>query len=145
MKKILILITLSSLFLMGVSSSPGLMTASPKSIKLVRLTIVNKSGLPLEIKLSGENVENFYYLRVPAGDRTLPTEEVFTIARDTYQVQPYYIELWDPVYGSSCGGAGSRTYYAFHNIKITFLECYSNPRNRGESPIYKWPGLRYLY
>lgn len=145
MKKVLILITLSSLLLMGVSPSSGPMAASLKSIKLVRLTIVNKSGLPLEIKLTGENVENFYYLRIPTGDRTLPTEEIFTIARDTYQVQPYYIELWDPVYGYSCGGAGSRTLYAYHNIKITFLECNNSPRHRGESPIYKWPGWRYLY
>ena len=136
MKRVLILTTLLTLLSMG---------ASPAAAKLVRLTIVNKSGLPLEIKLTGENVENFYYLRIPAGDRVSPTEVEFTIARDTYQMQPYYIELWDPVYGASCGGAGSKTMLAFRSIRVTFLECDYTPRRKGEPGVLKWPGLKYIY
>lgn len=119
--------------------------ASSQPIKLHRLTLVNKSGLPIEVRLTGENVENYYYLRIPTGDREHPVEQVFTIVPDTYKMQPYYIELWDPVYGYSCEGAGSKTLYAYRNLKITFLECDITPRHRGESPIYKWPALRYIY
>jgi len=121
MKKGLILIPMLAFFGMSVSAGP---------IKPVRLTVVNKSGLPLEIRLTGEN-DNSYYLRVPTGNREFPTEQKFSIVPDTYRMQPYYIELWDPVYGYRCGGAGTKTVYAQRNIKITFLECNYTPRHRG--------------
>jgi hypothetical protein len=136
MKKTWILTTLLALLLLG---------ASAPSPKLVRLTIVNKTGLPLEIKLTGECEDNFYYLRIPEGDRVFPAQETFTITPDIYKMQPYYIELWDPVYGYSCGDAGSKTLYASRNIQVTFLECDVTPRHRGEPSILKWPGLRYIY
>ena len=73
-----------------------LMSASSESIRLVRLTIVNKSGLDVEINLTGEEGENFYYLRVPEGDRSFPTEMMFTIIPDTYASLPYYVVLGIP-------------------------------------------------
>ncbi len=42
-------------------------SANVLPIRLVRLTIVNKSGLPLEIRLTGEDSDNSYYL--PRGRR----------------------------------------------------------------------------
>jgi len=123
-----------------------LVSANVLPIRLVRLTIVNKSGLPLEIRLTGENTETSYYLRIEEGDRLLPTEKVFTIIPGTYKMQPYYIELWDPVYGPSCGEAGSSTLEAERNIKLTFRECDRTIRNLGEPSIWKWSStLKYIY
>ena len=123
-----------------------LLSASTLPIRLVRLTIVNKSGLPIEIRLTGEDVDTSYYLRVEEGDRQFPAEGVFTIVPGTYQMQPYYIELWDPVYGSSCGEAGSTTLEANHNIKVTFAECDRVLRHLGEPSIWKWSStLKYIY
>jgi hypothetical protein len=137
MKKSSMLVALISLILISANTRP---------VNLVRLTIINKSGLPMEIKLTGEDDENFYYLHIPEGDRELPSETIFTIVPDIYKMQPYYIELWDPVYGYSCGGAGAKTLYAARNIRITFLECGYSPRNKGEPGVLKYsPRWRYIY
>ena len=136
MKKVIFLVSLLAAFL----------SASALPIRLVRLTIVNKSGLPLEIRLTGENTDTSYYLRVGEGDGQLPAESVFTIVPGTYKMEPYYIELWDPVYGYSCGEAGSKTLEADHNIKVTFRECNRTIRNVGEPSIWKWSStLKYIY
>jgi hypothetical protein len=132
---ILLLVSIMALLLMGAENT-----------RLVRLTIVNKSDLPMEIQLSGTNVENFYYLRVPDGDRTHPSETVFTIVPDEYRMHPYYVQIWDPVYGAVCGNPAAKTLYAVRNIRITFLECDFGPRNKGEPTIIKYtPRWRYLY
>jgi len=136
MKKILTLICLLSFLLIS---------AKPEPAKLARLTIINKSGLPVEIKLTGTVIQNFYYLRIPTGDRVAPTEKVFTIARDKYRMQTYYIELWDPIYGYRCEGK-SGTLYAYRNLRITYLECDSQRIRRGEPtfifiPRFSWEFL----
>jgi hypothetical protein len=139
-KRILIVISMLSALLISGDGCPT---------RLVRLTIVNKSGLPLEIRLTNEDDSNiFYYLRLDEGDRSYPVEKIFTIIPGNYQMQPYYIELWDPVYGDSCSDPGSQTLYAEHNIRITILECdYSVPRfNLGEPGIWKYSSsLKYIY
>ena len=137
MKRILLVLTLL-LLLFG--------SGNALSIRLVRLTIVNKSGFPLEIRLTGEDSDNSYYLRLEEGDRSNPNEVVFTIIPGIYKMQPYYIELWDPVYGPSCGEAGSSTLYAKRNIKVSILECDRTVRHLGEPSIWKWSSsLKYIY
>lgn len=140
MKRSSLIISLLALLLISANVFP---------IRLVRLTIVNKSGFPLEIRLTNEEDSNiFYYLRIDEGDRSNPTEKVFTITPGRYQMQPYYIELWDPVYGYSCGQPGSQILYAERNIRIIILECnYSVPRfNLGEPSIWKYSSsLKYIY
>jgi hypothetical protein len=139
MKKMLILISLLSLLLMGIKFDSAIG-------RLIRLTIVNKSGLDLEVKLTGDVGENFYYLKIPAGDRKLPAVKVFTIFPDIYEVQPYYIELWDPVYENQCEAPGSMQYYAFRDTRITFLECNFTPREKGENTMVKFtPRWKFIY
>ena len=60
-RKILLALALLSLLLAGSYSTPP---------KLIRLTVVNRSGLPVEIGLTGTLVnkydqKNTYYLRLP--------------------------------------------------------------------------------
>lgn len=137
MKKNLLLISLVALFFLS---------AGVPIDKLFRLTIVNKTGLPLEISLLGVDNDEVYYLRIPEGDRIYPQEKVFTILPGEYFVRPYYIETWDPVYGVSCGVIAPNRLFMTRNIRITFLPCDEIFRWKGEPSQYKYtPRWRYLY
>jgi len=129
MRKILLVISMLATLLIAASSS---------YTKLYRLTIINKSGMDLAISLLGEDDNNQYYLRVPEGDRRSPTETIFTIVPDTYSINAYYIEPWDPVYGYTCNDPGGKTLEAERNIRLTFTECNYTPRNGGEPSMWKF-------
>ena len=124
MKKTLLLLSLLVIFTMS---------ASAEGIRLVRLTVINKSGMDIELSLTGKNQEEFYYLRVPEGDRSSPTEVVFTVVPDEYSSQIYYVELWDPVYGATCG-LESQTLDVSGNVRLVVTECTMTPPNNGEPP-----------
>ena len=133
MRKILLIISLLAVLLIAASSS---------YTKLYRLTIINKSGMDLAISLLGVDDNNQYYLRVPEGDRRSPTETIFTIVPDTYSINAYYIEPWDPVYGYTCNDPGGKTLEAERNIRLTFTECNYTPRNGGEPSMWKFNARR---
>jgi len=135
MKKALLLVTLLSLLLIGADQ-----------VRLVRLTIVNKSGEKIDIQLTGQEPENFYYLRIPAGDRQFPTTKVFTIVPHTYSMQPIYHQFWDPVYGYRLGNIPPSTLCATRNIRITFLEPNWTSWWIGEPTQIKYsPRWQYIY
>lgn len=125
MKRTFLIITLLTTFLMG---------ASPVTTRLVRLTIINKSGMPLEISLTGSEDEVNYYLRVAEGDRTIPVVTVFTIHPDEYQMRVYFVELWDPVYGATCDDTAGQRVDATHNVRVVVHPCKYTPPNGGEPP-----------
>jgi hypothetical protein len=107
--------------------------------RTVRVTVVNKSGMPVDVSLTGRVQENIYYVRLPEGDRTSPSEAVVDIVPDDYSFKIYYIELWDPVYGSECG-EGSNYAQVTHSTRLTVLECSNKTPNNGEPPnILKYP------
>ena len=87
MRKVLILSTILAILLVGADWVPT---------KLHRLTIINKSGSELGIRLTGQDYKNFYYLQVPKGERDSPTEEVFTILENTYQMRTYLFNPTNP-------------------------------------------------
>ena len=118
----------------------SLIGAAPSSTRLTRLTIVNKSGRAIEIKLTGQETNQFYYLHIPWGDRVAPTEREFTVVPDTYASTVHYVELWDPVYGYQCASKGL-TLELKHNVRATVFDCDHNPPNGGEPPaIVKYGG-----
>jgi len=93
----------------------------------------------VEIRLTGQTWEYFYYLRIPKGTRENPTVQTFTIVPDYYDSTLYYIELWDPVYGYHCGsisetGSSSETLDVRHNARVTVVECDVTPAKSEESP-----------
>lgn len=133
MRKKLLIISLLAVLLIAASSS---------YTKLYRLTIINKSGMEMAISLLGEDDSHQYYLRVPEGDRRSPTETIFTIVPDTYSINAYYIEPWDPVYGYTCNDPGGKTLEAERNIRLTFTECNYTPRNGGEPSMWKFNARR---
>jgi hypothetical protein len=120
-----------------------LMAVMSGSTRLVRLTIVNKSGLAIEIELTGSleecDEDYHYYLRVPEGDRLWPEEKVFTILPDKYTMSVYYVELWDPVYGYDCSSQ-SGTINATRNVRVVVSECTYTPPNAGEPSMVKLGG-----
>jgi hypothetical protein len=125
MKKVVLLLALLSLFLIAADNQ--------QIVRLVRLVVINKSGMPVEISLTSNSDENLnYYLRIPLGDRDAPYEMTFTIIPDVYQATAYYIEPWDPVYGYDCSSKGG-TLNAITNLRVTILECDRNVRSGGEA------------
>ena len=132
MKKriLLILLTLALVF-----TSLG---AAP--MRLVRLKVINKSSMKIEISLTGKYFENFYYLRVPEGSSLLPVEQAYTVVPDTYSSSVYFVELWDPVYGHKCTDK-AQTLDVRHNVVLIVFACEFTPPNAGEQPsLVKYGG-----
>jgi hypothetical protein len=102
----------SLLILLVIVLSTALMAAVPT--KMMRLTIINKSGYDVYMKLTGSAAtEAFYYLTIPSGSRDDPTVKVFTIMSDAYSR-----ETWQ------CNGVkSSGTLVADGNLRLTFLPC----------------------
>ena len=102
----------SLLVLLAILASTLLMAATPTTI--VRLTIINKSGYDVFMKLEGSAVTGaFYYLTVASGDRTSPTVKVFTIQSDLYKRTTW-----------QCNGVKSTgTLLVTGNLRLDFTPC----------------------
>ncbi len=99
MKKLNLLIVVALLV------SALLMAVAPA--KLVRLEVINQTGAPIYIKLTGELTEAFYYLTIPA-DETM----TFTIFTDSYKR-----ETW------ACDYKTSGRLVMTGNIRLNFVPC----------------------
>lgn len=139
MKKLILITTLLALFNLG---------SKPVNQKLVRLTIINKSGEELFIRL--DNIEPYYEnhisyaFTIPVGYKTEPTVREFTIYRDIYTMQVSYVREWDPVYTySPCTpGINKLDLAATRNHRLTFTKCTQNPPRPGEDSMDKiWQGV----
>ena len=140
MKKALILISLITLLLIG----------ADRPVETIRLTVINKSGMEIAIQLKSKDVEcvnskdivrgEFYYLTVLEGDRGLPATKAFDIQKDTYGMQLFYLETYDPVYGFKCVTPQSNALIARHNIRLVVLPCdfIPSPRAVGEPTMRKF-------
>lgn len=99
---------------------------------LVRFTVINKSGMDIAVQMIGNDSDVFYYLPVPEGSRLIPTLSYFTILRDSYRVQVFYLETYDPVYGFRCGGSAAVELQATHNTRLVVKECGRRSLKTGE-------------
>jgi hypothetical protein len=117
----------SLLVLLAILASTLLMAAIPTTI--VRLTIINKSGYDVYMKLEGSSVtQSFYYLTVPSGDRDTPTVKVFTIMTDLYTRTTW-----------QCNGAKSTgTLIVNGNLRLTFTPCGERACTYGVDHDYVW-------
>ena len=82
--------------------------------KMMRLTIINKSGYDVYMKLEGSPVTDaYYYLTVAAGDRDAPTIKIFTVMSDVYDRTTW-----------QCNGLKSTGALVVDgNTRLTFLPC----------------------
>ena len=123
-----------------------IISGNKASENLVRLTIVNKSDSNLEIRLTGETENKNYYLRVPEGNRILPTLKEFTVKQDTYEMQTFYVDIWDPIFGHICNESEGKTIDILRNIRIIVLECDPELLESDLPPIWKYISpLKYIY
>ena len=118
MKKVMLLVLtvmLISAFLM----------ASGPSLRIVRLTIINKSGNEVMMKLEGSDIgKQFYYLTVPAGTKTFPNVSSFTVLEDIYSRTTWYGE---GKYAQCVGTSSSGQLVMASNVRLTFTDCYTVP------------------
>jgi hypothetical protein len=86
--------------------------------KMMKLTIINKSGYDVYMKLEGSPVTDaYYYLTIPAGDRDAPTVKVFTVMSDVYDRTTW-----------QCGGLeNSGLLIMSNNTRLTYLPCGERP------------------
>ena len=151
----------SLLILLAIVASMLLTAAIPT--KMVRLTIINKSGYDVYMKLEGSAItEAYYYLTIPAGDRDEPTVKVFTVWSDVYDRTTWQCD----------GRQTSGTLFMDGNVRLTFTPCgeflrlclrgtlvydlqycdqtvtwthYVYKRHQGEPKMEKVVSFRYLY
>lgn len=135
MKKALLIISIFSLLLIGAKDPLG----------LIRFTVINKSEHEVAIRLEGiEDDELFYYLTIPEGDKDNPTIKIFTIQRDVYKMQVYYVATYDPVYGWPCPQPKSNNLIALKNLRINFGPCNEIPPNVGVPWMMKFSAFTSL-
>ena len=128
MKKVMLLVLtvmLISAFLM----------ASGPSLRVVRLTIINKSGNEVMIKLEGSDLgKQFYYLTAAAGTKTFPVVSSFTVLEDIYTRTTWYGE---GKYSQCVGTSSSGQLVMASNVRLTFTDCYVEPK-RWNGDQSKW-------
>jgi hypothetical protein len=131
---LLLLIALLASNLIAAKGWPG---------KQYELRVINRSGVKVEIKLTGISDENaFYYLHVPKGDVEMPYEKTFAIDSGDYKMQVYFIEIYDPVYGYSCRSASAATLQMTRQVEVFINSCNARPRNHGEPSQMKMRQLQ---
>lgn len=111
---------------------------SAKGSELMTLTIRNKSGQQIAVRLITPNNSNFYYLTVPANAQNSFVDKTFTITKAVYRMRLIYYLSDDPVTGYECPSSRSATLIAARNIRITVTPCFRSPINRGEPTQIKF-------
>jgi hypothetical protein len=142
MKKILYLLPLLAFLSIGMKHGR----------ESIQFTIVNKAGRDIAISLKGKDWPcvnqcdtskgEIYYLSVPSGDKDTPSVKTFEIEKNTYGMQLYYIQTWDPVYGFKCPTPAPNALKAIRNIRLTVLPCDQTPdycgKAIGEPTMWKY-------
>lgn len=111
----------------------AILLISGKADPLMRLTIVNKSGQDIAVRLLKEDRSRFYYLKVPTGEDGAPNVVMFTVVKDAYRMRVIYFSKEDPLTGYECTTESrSAALIATRNIRVTVTSCSILPRHRGE-------------
>jgi hypothetical protein len=139
MKKFALLSLMFAIFLVGFQPE-----------NLVRFTVINQSEVKIGIRLINEEKDLNYYLTVEEGDKEDPEEKEFTIVPAIYDMQVFYTENYDPVYGyPECQGAVlPGKLIATRNIQLTFTKCLFMPSGKGEPTMMKfwlWKPWKFKY
>ena len=116
------------LFIIVVIMIASLVIASGPPLRIVRLTVINKSGNDVYIKLSGSDLGNqFYYFTIPGGTKSYPVVRTFDVIEDVYTRATTYGEgKYDQCVGLTTTG----TLVMDKNVRLTFTPCAYNPPTR---------------
>jgi len=131
------------LLVVAVVMIASLILASGPALRVVRLTVINKSGNDVFLKLEGSDIgKQFYYLTIPAGTKTFPTVRVFTVVEDVYTRTTTYGE---GKYDACVGVSSSGQLVMASNVRLNFVPCaYGTPMRRtsaGWEPNYGEPTM----
>ena len=131
-----------------IASLLAMFLVSAEPVDLIRFEIINKSGMEIAVRLNGVSYpclnkndvskSKFYYLPVPEGSKELPYAKIYTIERDTYAMQVFYLETYDPVYGFRCTQPPPNMLKAVRNTRVTIGDCKTLPINGGEPSMRKY-------
>ncbi|MCC7129538.1 MAG: hypothetical protein B6D39_12785 [Anaerolineae bacterium UTCFX2] len=113
-----------------------------KGSELMTLTIRNKSGQQVALRLITSDNSLFYYLIVPANEPHTILDKTFTIPKAVYKMRLYYYLEADPATGHQCPSRDPVTLMAVRNIRITVTPCFPPPVNRGEPTQVKYSRWR---
>ena len=89
MKKVIYLVLVLALALSVMGMAPA------AAQKTSELTVINKSGHVLQIKMVGKEYGKVLYVSVPEGSRAFPVEQKWSLWRDTYTVYVWYASKVD--------------------------------------------------
>ena len=143
MKKIFYLLPILTLLLIGMKQGR----------ETIEFTIINKAGRDIAISLKGKDWPcvnqcdtskgEIYYFAIPAGDNDHPSAKRFEIEKNTYGMQLYYIQTWDPVYGLKCPIPKANALMANRDLRLTVLPCDQTPNNKGIGEPTMWKYIPY--
>jgi hypothetical protein len=105
------------------------LTAADHPHSLLRLTVINKSGNEIYMRLQSETKSGgkFYYLTIPAGTKESPKVEVFTVVEDIY----YRTTWYGPGDNALCQGMmDTGRLIMDRNNRLVFLPCSSIPMRK---------------
>ena len=122
MKKVILLV----LVVMLVSV---FLTAADHPPSLLRLTVINKSGNEIYLRLDSETHTGgqFYYLTIPAGTKDIPNVEVFTVVEDIY----YRTTWYGPGDNAKCQGMMDTGRLTMdRNNRLVFVSCSAIPMRK---------------
>lgn len=122
-----------------IASMLTLILVSAKPFDTRQLTIINKSGMKIALRLQSlEEDLRFYYLPVEKGDRDQPTRKTYEVERDEYLMQLIYIQTYDPVYGFKCQNPPPSKLIVLRDTRIVFIECGQINKLWGEPSMHKY-------
>ena len=128
MKKVILLV-------LAVMLVSVFLTAADHPPDLLRLSIINKSGNEVYMRLQSfnKNGGQFYYLTIPAGTKTAPKVENFTVVSDVY----YRTTWYGPGDNTMCQGMmDTGELIMDRNNRLVFLPCNSIPMRRVSTVSY---------
>jgi hypothetical protein len=123
----------------------ALFLVSAKGDPTATLTIVNKSGMSLNVSILAEDLSKNYFFNMPTGTRKAPTVTTITIPRDLYRMRVYWLEERDPTTYLPCRSSKSSQLVAQRKTRIVITECDRRKIPRGEPGIYKFTTASCIY
>jgi len=102
-------------------------------VKLVRMSIINKSSHVIYMKLQGQTFDQFYYLTVPEGSRLAPVYETYTLVKDAYS----RVTTYGPGSLGCDGLSNSGSLLALKQFRLVFTPCGQFLNGQGEPRMEK--------
>lgn len=109
-----------------------------KGAKVSTLTLINKSGMSVNVSILANDLSKNYFLNMPVGTRTSPYVTKLTVVSDSYRMRVFWLGENDPTTGQQCRSSRTARLQANRNIRIVITECDRREIRPGEPSMYKF-------